>query len=108
MTQVSVTLREPNRTATRMTIAFLVAAGLAGVSIALGLLYFDFNAQQQARHEILLRGQALSQQQQDQLLEAWNSQKYGVPALIFGTLGVALLGAGVAFAAFEWRDASKR
>lgn len=85
----------------RIVIAMLVAIGLAGVGLALGLLYLDFTAREGAWVEAHLRGRELSREEQDQLLGAWETSRNFLPALVAGSVGVALCGAGLVLAAFE-------
>lgn len=96
----------PTQSRKRLEVACIVALGFACLSIALGLLYFDWMAQERARHEIELRGKQLSSTEQDVLLDAWKMQKYGVPALVFGTAGAALVGGGLVLGVFEFRKSA--
>lgn len=74
--------------------AALCAIGLAGVSIALGLLYRDQSLQERALAELSIAYQRpLDASDNDDILAAWDPGLW-LGALVSGTAGVALLGAG--------------
>lgn len=85
----------------RIVIACIIAAGFAGVSIALGMLYLDFTRREGAWVEATVRGDQLSDAEMDELMSAWEEHQTFVPSLIGGTVGVALLGLGATLAIFE-------
>lgn len=93
----------------RIVIACIIAAGFAGVSVALGMLYLDFTRREGAWVEANMRGGTLTQAEMDELMSAWEVHETFVPSLIGGTAGVALLGLGATLAVFElpWFNRTK-
>ncbi|MBC7772277.1 MAG: hypothetical protein H7210_07275 [Pyrinomonadaceae bacterium] len=97
-----------SRTIPRLLIAMVIALGFASVSVALGLLYLDFTAQQGARVELTVRADELTPKEQETLLLAWRVDRNFYKALVAGTLGVALIGGGLVLVLFELRPAGRQ
>lgn len=87
----------------RFGIAACIALGLAGISVALGMLYLDFVRREGAWVEATMRGPTMNASQQDALLLAWTETPGFVTALTSGTIGVVLLGLGGVMMIFELR-----
>jgi hypothetical protein len=87
----------------RVLIACIIAAGFAGVSVALGMLYLDYTRREGAWVESTMRRNELTQVEMDELMSAWEVHDTFVPSLLCGTAGVALLGLGLTLALFELR-----
>ena len=85
----------------RVIIALLVAFGLGCIAVALGMLYLDYSAREKAWVESQMRGRSLNSAEQDELLTAWDNKETFLPAIISGSAGAALFGAGLVLAAFE-------
>jgi hypothetical protein len=78
----------------RTGIATVVALGLAGVSIALGMLYSASTDMARAELEARVAGYEMSEREAAPLLAAFDHPKRFLTALIAGTGGVACLGFG--------------
>lgn len=86
-----------------------IALGLMGVSLALGCLYRDVVAMDKAIAEIK-QGPAKGESSQvpEAVFAKWQDPADFTRALISGTLGVALLGAGVSIQVFQSRPFNRR
>ena len=86
---------------TRSLSVLFIALGLAGISIALGFIYMDYVKREGAWVEMTYTGDDKTPAERDAILDAWRDPGRGWGAFGAGTLGVALLGAGVAIGVFE-------
>ncbi len=86
---------------TRALAVCLIAFGLAGVSVALGFIYLDFVRREGAWVDLHTLPRSAADEERQRILEAWRDPGRGWPALIAGTAGVAMLGAGLTIAIFE-------
>lgn len=87
----------------RSVAVVLVALGLAGVGVALGLIYIDFREREGRWLELTTRAKAHGDDPSQQDLAPWFDHTHAYAALGAGTAGVACLGAGFMMALFQLR-----
>ncbi len=78
---------------TRHIIVLLGGIGLCFIGVALGLIYMDFRAREGAWVELSHRPH-ISDSERDALMAAWDAGSEQWGALVAGSLGAALCGAG--------------
>ncbi|MEM1424240.1 MAG: hypothetical protein AAGH64_09575 [Planctomycetota bacterium] len=83
-----------------LLIVVAVGLGMAGVSVALGYLYVDFTHREGAWAELRFTPD-LSDDERQEILEAWREIEHFETALVAGTGGVAFLGMGIAGAVLQ-------
>ncbi|MFG0245169.1 MAG: hypothetical protein ACF8MF_03850 [Phycisphaerales bacterium JB052] len=86
---------------TRIIAIICLALGLGCVSLALGFIYDDFTKREGAWVDLTTRRTEPSEEEREQLLDVWREKENWQVALMSGTLGVMLLGAGLGIIVFE-------
>lgn len=86
----------------KWVIVLLIGLGFGGVSVALGYLYKDFTHREGAWAELQFSPPA-TQAERQKVLDAWRDIEGFEASLVSGTIGVMLLGMGVAGAVLRLR-----
>ena len=92
---------------TRQMIVLLVGLGLFFIGVALGLIYMDFRSREGAWVE-LAHDNTLTDAERDLLMANWEEDSQTWAALVTGSLGAALTGAGGVLLIMELRWFQRR